>query len=405
MLYCFEFVVFGQATLQSVALPYCASIHSMAEYQYYEFRALDRPLRAEEQAALRSISTRARITPRLFVNEYNWGDLKGDPQVFMQQWFDLHLYLANWGTRRFMVRLPKRLVDRTRLESFVCASDFLTISETDDHVILDLWDDGELHEDEVYYEGESSWMDELAPLHQELLSGDLSALYLAWLAQVASGVMPDEAKEPLPGIDPLSDAAKTLSIFFQIDSGLIEAAVHENSTSQPSTSELQAAVQSLPRVEVDALLIRLATGDPHAGAGLRRLIVKKTMPERSGQKRRTVAQLRVKAEKIWTARKVAAAKEEEAERKRRERLEAEALERRLGHLKKLGEAVWDEVEENIQLTSAKGYNKAAALLDDLRALAEKEEETAKYWERMAQLRIFHARRMRFIDRLNVRGLR
>ena len=24
----------------------------------------------------------------------------------MERWFDLHLYLANWGSRRLMIRLP-----------------------------------------------------------------------------------------------------------------------------------------------------------------------------------------------------------------------------------------------------------------------------------------------------------
>lgn len=44
------------------------------------------------------------------------GDFKGDPAKFMEQWFDLHLYLANWGTRRLMVRVPERLMDRKRLD-------------------------------------------------------------------------------------------------------------------------------------------------------------------------------------------------------------------------------------------------------------------------------------------------
>jgi hypothetical protein len=52
----------------------------MSEYQYYEFRAIDRPLDGEAQRALRAISSRARITATSFVNEYEWGDLKGDPR-------------------------------------------------------------------------------------------------------------------------------------------------------------------------------------------------------------------------------------------------------------------------------------------------------------------------------------
>jgi len=42
----------------------------MSEYQYYEFRAVDRPLREDEMEELRAISTRAEITPTSFTNTY-----------------------------------------------------------------------------------------------------------------------------------------------------------------------------------------------------------------------------------------------------------------------------------------------------------------------------------------------
>ncbi len=45
----------------------------MSEYQYYEFQAVDRPLDTAEQAELRVLSTRARITATGFVNHYDWG--------------------------------------------------------------------------------------------------------------------------------------------------------------------------------------------------------------------------------------------------------------------------------------------------------------------------------------------
>jgi hypothetical protein len=80
----------------------------MSEYQYYEFQAIDRPLSEADRQALRDLSTRARITATSFTNSYEWGDFKGDPAKLMERWFDLHLYLANWGSRRLMIRLPKR---------------------------------------------------------------------------------------------------------------------------------------------------------------------------------------------------------------------------------------------------------------------------------------------------------
>ena len=51
----------------------------MSEYQYYDFRAIDRALTKAEMAELRSVSTRAVITSSSFTNHYEWGDLKADP--------------------------------------------------------------------------------------------------------------------------------------------------------------------------------------------------------------------------------------------------------------------------------------------------------------------------------------
>jgi hypothetical protein len=89
----------------------------VSEYQYYEFLAVDRPLDDDEQAEVRSLSTRARITATSFVNEYHWGDFKGNPHRLMERYYDAHLYLANWGTHRAMFRLPCDLLDPAVVET------------------------------------------------------------------------------------------------------------------------------------------------------------------------------------------------------------------------------------------------------------------------------------------------
>ncbi|MBI5967184.1 MAG: hypothetical protein HY882_04935 [Deltaproteobacteria bacterium] len=84
----------------------------MSEYQYYDFQAIDRPLTEKEMQELRSYSTRARITPTSFVNDYSWGRFKGDEDAWMEKYFDAFFYLANWGTHVFKLRLPSRLASR-----------------------------------------------------------------------------------------------------------------------------------------------------------------------------------------------------------------------------------------------------------------------------------------------------
>jgi hypothetical protein len=83
----------------------------MSEYQYYEFMAVDRSLDEQQLEEVRALSTRAHITPRSFVNTYEWGDFRGNPSRLMETQFDAFLYLANWNTRRLMIRLPRQLLD------------------------------------------------------------------------------------------------------------------------------------------------------------------------------------------------------------------------------------------------------------------------------------------------------
>jgi hypothetical protein len=118
----------------------------MSEYQYYEFLALDRPLTDKQRAELRSISTRAEITATRFVNEYQWGDLKGDPRKMMERYFDAFLYLANWGTRQLMFRLPRGVLDPETAGRY-CSTDTASLIDTGGHLILSCYVDREPDDD------------------------------------------------------------------------------------------------------------------------------------------------------------------------------------------------------------------------------------------------------------------
>lgn len=113
----------------------------MSEYQYYEFLAVDRPLTTQEMAALRERSSRAHITPVSFSNSYNWGDLKGDPRDWMKRYFDLHVYVANWRTAIFMLRLPRHVFDSKLFHAFT-ADGVFEVEATPSHRVLEkagLW--------------------------------------------------------------------------------------------------------------------------------------------------------------------------------------------------------------------------------------------------------------------------
>jgi hypothetical protein len=116
----------------------------MSEYQYYEFQAIDRRLDASEMAKLRSFSTRARITPTSFVNDYQWGAFKDDEDAWMDKYFDAFLYFANWGTRILKLRVSSRLVGRKTAELY-CPGGSASVRERSGKIIITFASEDEAH--------------------------------------------------------------------------------------------------------------------------------------------------------------------------------------------------------------------------------------------------------------------
>lgn len=264
----------------------------MSEYQYYEFLAVDRPLSSDDQQALRAISSRARITATGFTNHYEWGDLKADPTRLLQRYFDLHVYVAMWGSKRLSIRLPRTSFSLKNLDAFqLDECDLLEVRQTPEGWLIDI--DVEADEDTEWEEFDdgSGWMGALAGLRLELLAGDLRLLYLCWLWAVQAGYIHEETFEPLPGIGPLTPSQQALAEFMALDPMLVEAAA-ESGEKAPAGSEVEGFVASLPLQEKDALLRRLLEGDGSVTAELQR------RPRQHGQAdqppRRSVAEHRRK---------------------------------------------------------------------------------------------------------------
>ncbi|WGS19467.1 MULTISPECIES: hypothetical protein [unclassified Bradyrhizobium] len=371
----------------------------MSEYQYYEFQAIDRPLDQAAQDTLRSISSRARITATSFINHYEWGDLKGDPRKFMERWFDLHLYLANWGTRRLMLRVPARFVKRKDIDRFLGKIDWVHVWTSGDSLIVDVqrdedggyddWDDG------------SSRLAALAPLRTDLLSGDLRLFYLPWLAAVQDDLIPDDEVEPLAGIAPLTGALEAFAEFFCIDADLVQAAVELDADAPAmSKDDLRKTLAAIPEPEKVELLLRVADGEAYVGAELRSRFRKKA-PAPPGH--RTAGTLRMRAQEIREARERAEAERRETERRRRAAEAEKARRVRLKALKQRGASVWREIEDGIERRNPAGYDQAMSLLSDLQVLAVEEGSQEDFNSRIGSIRARHEKKGKFIERLNKLG--
>jgi hypothetical protein len=114
----------------------------------YEFQAIDRPLIEREMTELRAHSTRARITPTSFVNDYSWGSFKGDEDTWMERYFDAFLYLANWGTHVLKLRLPAYLLDAKTARMY-CVGEQVSVREKKGNVIVSFVSEDEEGDDWV----------------------------------------------------------------------------------------------------------------------------------------------------------------------------------------------------------------------------------------------------------------
>ncbi|MDZ7852769.1 MAG: hypothetical protein U5L98_09040 [Halomonas sp.] len=271
----------------------------MSEYQYYEFLAVDRPLSVEDQRALRTISSRARITATSFTNHYEWGNLKADPTRLLLRFFDLHVYVAMWGTKRLLIRLPGTALSLADLDVFqLDECDLLEVRQTPDGWLIDIDVEGDEEAAWDEFDDGSGWMGTLAGLRQELLSGDLRLFYLCWLWSVQAGHIREEVLEPLPGIGPLTSSQHALAEFMALDPMLVEAAA-ESGERAPTGSEVEGFVVTLPLHEKNALLRRLLEGDGSVTAELQRRL--RQYGQADQPPRRSVAELKIQAGRLSRA--------------------------------------------------------------------------------------------------------
>jgi hypothetical protein len=295
----------------------------MSEYQYYEFQTVDHRLGEKEMQELRSYSTRARITPTSFTNEYNWGSFKGNADAWMEKYFDGFLYLANWGTRELQLALPAKLLpaDTARRYSSGRAA---SSREKSGKLILTFLSEEE-PDGEWFEEGGN--LSSLLLIRNELAHGDFRSLYLGWLMGVQAGELTEKTKEPPvpPNLDALSSPQARLADFFHLDPDLLAVAARNsprNRVGSANRQKLSSWVAALPVQEKDEILVRLMTGEEtEVGMGLQSRFhrTRDTNDSTVEVKRRSVSELLAAAQAHSHERQQEQARKAAIEKARRQR--------------------------------------------------------------------------------------
>jgi hypothetical protein len=374
----------------------------MSEYQRYEFMTSDRPLTRAQLDAVNALSSHIEASSTHALIEYHWGDFKHDPLKVLYQFFDGFLYWANWGAPELAFRFPHGTLPVDLLDGYDL-DDFVTFTRYPDYDILDI------HFGEM--EGPDEWIDyelgSLIAIRDELMEGDLRALYIVWLASqpMSEGYDEDEEENeddeisapPVPpAFGTLTEAQQALAELLQVPQELLVAAARHSNAAVPSTgNDVAAWVTLLPPDRQYDYLVRLARNEP----GLSRLLVKELRELGQDKTRATLPT----GERVPYATLLAESKAIKAqlEREMRER-EQVARQRHLQDIHDQQDDYWHQVDQAVTRGTGTGYDEAVRLLIELREVADQFKETQEFQERFRAWARPHLRRPALVKRLQDR---
>lgn len=383
----------------------------MSEWQYYEFRALDRPLTKKQMEILRRYSTRAEITTTSFTNEYNWGNFKGDPKEWIEKYFDAFVYLANWGSRWLMFRFPKATLNGKSVSRY-CWGESLTYWTKGDHAFVSF----SAEEVESDWHEEEDWLSSVVALRNDMMKGDYRCLYLGWLLDIQRGYV-DENEPDLPvppGLGDLSESLTALVEFLGIDCDLISVASgasKKGASTGLSDDHARRWLASIEPAEKDKILMQLLVGDqPHFRAEVQQRALRSLScggssfgTEHAGTAR-TAGQLLELAERSRTDRLERDAQRRAEEQAKREQEKAARRESYLSSLVGKEEDLWTRIDQLISTKQPNKYDEAIALLKDLREVSDRTGRTKEFVQRVWALRDNHLKKTSMLKRMTQAGL-
>ncbi len=386
------------------------------EYQFYEFRTVNRTLTKHEQATVNGWSSRNNATPTGAKFVYNYGDFKHNPEKCLLDYFDMMLYHANYGCRRVMLRFPKNLVDAKALRQYDYAfeSDYersLKIEVRGEYVLIDM-------EENLQDGGYDEWIDcedtlsSLTTLWTDIVNGDYRCLYIAWLhfaslalenelsdaddeddADFEEGARDEDGnlkEPPVPAnLQKMTGALSEFIQFWGISEDLITAAASDSAPTQHITFDLKKAIEALSDAEKTDYLLRFLQNEPHLAPVLTQKL-EKANPSKTPQyktPRRTVQAILDKESGVTTAR----LKTEKEENTAKRQLE-------LQNMVKRADKMWEEVVTHLETKTGSNYDKATQLLKDLRELAIFKKDLPAFEQKMTAIKEKYGRSNALIGR-------
>jgi hypothetical protein len=375
----------------------------MSEYQFYDFRAIDRALTTEERNAVDSISSRAFVSARKARFVYNYGDFRGDPNHILETYFDAMVYWANYGCLRLMFRFPAEAVDFKAMQQYSGYGDCLNVYQKGDYVLFLLENGGEFEHDD-YGPDLESLLDDLLPLRQAIMEGDYRALYLGWLFEMEQKYFDEDDDErpiepPVPdGLPQLDESLQALVELFCLSQDVVVAAA-ETSTplAEKPQVDLKMLLGQLPTEEKDDFLLRLASGEKGVRsklqARLRKMAPVSSNSESLVKDRRDYSEIGIRAGQLEAIRK-------EEEKKKKEA----AHQANMRSIFNKENEMWSSVFDLVGQKKTNSYDEAVVILKKLKDMSKHFDKMETYAQQIELLHGKFSRLIGFWSRANDKNL-
>lgn len=373
----------------------------MSEYQFYEFKTVNRILTRTERDEIDTWSSRQKSTSTGAKYIYNYGSFKKNPEKCLLGYFDMMLHHTNYGCRQIMFKFPSKLVDLNALReyeyNFNDEGDYehsITISKQGEYVVINI--------EENLEEGFDEWVEcedtlgGITSLWTDIVNCDYRSLYLIWVhfAQMAIEyeVLEDDLEEPpIPaGLKKITGALSEFAEFWDISPDLITAAGKASPDDTTPELDFKKAVSLLSDAEKSAFLLKFLQDEPQTKTFLIKRLetLSGAAPPQYSATKRTIQDI-VDSESEVTKQRL---KEEReiAEAKRRTELQ---------NMVKKEDEMWANVYENLDRQIASSYDNAVKLLIDLKELAAFLGKNDAFNSKLNAIKIKYGRSAAFTKRL------
>jgi hypothetical protein len=383
----------------------------MSEFQMYQFRAIDRPLNENEKAEVGSWSSRTAPSNYAANFVYSYGDFPRNDEKTVENYFDLLLYVANWGTRQLIFRFPLNSIDAKAIKQYSYEDEWceIRLKKCPNCYLLNL----RFSEDEgggYWIEENDFSADRFIELRQAIMDGDYRALYLLWVSfkQNQDEEYSDEDEDDWDGEEEMprhlpevpanlgkfSPSLTAFADFFNLSQDLITALQGLSVTSETQAINYSDLLDKLSEPEKTDFLKRFLAEEPQ---------LLRALKKRLGSFVDTIKTKGLQSpdiQEINRLEKIAQQTRQQKEKKAQQ----EAHTKKMQELMPKKEKMWQQVEDELNLKNAGGYDRGVAILKSLKELATFENKKDEFNIRIIHLKAKYARSTTLMERFRKAGL-